>query len=333
MMTMHRKTLIVHNPALGTDNLGDEIILKYCNRVIAQCFPRFLYKRVDLPTHSPVDSQYEELMKKADLQIVCGTNILCPHVETYNLWKMEGGVDRSAYRNVIMLACGWNRYSSEISDESRELYCSILSRDHIQSVRDGYTKSRMEEMGFQNVINTNCVTLWNFSDRMMKRIPAEKASAVVFTLTAHKKDMTRDTFLIETLMSNYAKVFFWPQGDRDEAYLRKLLSASGIPRKRISVLERSLKAYEKLLNRGGIDYVGTRLHGGCHALNKGIRTLIIGLDNRSIEIGKDTNLPIVHAEDVERMLPEMINAPIRVELRIQRDNINQWKKQFRKIHI
>ena len=327
-MPMFRKILIVHNPAIGTDNLGDEIILRYCNRVIARCFPWFRYRRIDVPTHAPVDKRFEEAMKRADLQIVCGTNILCPHVAKYNLWKMEGGVDRSAYRNIVLLACGWNRYSPGISEESRKLYRSILSRDRLHCVRDAYTKNRMEEMGFRNVVNTNCVTLWGFSERMMERIPAEKAPAAVFTLTAHRKDPERDAFLVETLLRNYRETFFWPQGDRDADYFGALLASSGIPPQKVRVVERSLKAFDALLDRGGIDYVGTRLHGGCHALNKGRRTLIVALDNRAAEIARDTNLPIVQAEDVVRTLPERINARIPVALRIQRGNIGRWKKQF-----
>lgn len=325
---MFRKILIVHNPAIGTDNLGDEIILRYCNRVISRCFSPFRWKRIDVPTHAPVDRRHEEAMKRADLQIVCGTNILCAHVEKYNLWKMEGGVDRSAYRNVVLLACGWNRYGIGTSEESRELYRDILSRDRLHAVRDAYTKSRMEEMGFRNVVNTNCVTLWGFSDRMAERIPAEKSPAAVFTLTAHRRDPGRDAFLVETLLRNYREVFFWPQGNKDADYFGKLRAASGIPPKKVQVLERSLKAFDRLLDRGGIDYVGTRLHGGCHALNKGRRTLIVAVDNRAAEIAKDTNLPVVQAEDVAGTLPERINARMPVALRLQRGNIEQWKKQF-----
>ncbi|MBQ7251391.1 MAG: polysaccharide pyruvyl transferase family protein [Kiritimatiellae bacterium] len=328
MTPLSRKILIVHNPAIGTDNLGDEIIMRYCNRVLARCFPFFRYRRIDVPTHAPVDRRCEEAMKRADLQIVCGTNILCPHVGKYNLWKMEGGVDRSAYRNIVLLACGWNRYSPGISEESRALYRSILSRDRLHCVRDAYTERRMEEMGFRNVVNTNCVTLWGLSSRRMARIPAGKAPSAVFTLTAHRKDPERDAFLIETLLGNYRETFFWPQGNRDKDYFGELLALSGIPRTKIRVLERSLEAFDGLLDRGGIDYVGTRLHGGCHALNRGRRALIVALDNRATEIARDTNLPVVPAEDVAGTLQERIDARIPVSLRIQRDNIKQWKNQF-----
>lgn len=324
---MLRKTLIVHNPAIGTDNLGDEIIMEYCDRVLARCFPRHRYRRIDVPTHMPVDRRYEAAMKKADYQVVCGTNILCPHVEKYNLWKMEGGAERAAYHDLILLACGWNHYSPDISEESRRLYGSMLSRDHCHSVRDGYTKQRMEEMGFRNVLNTGCVTFWDIPGETIARIPAEKSSAAVFTLTAHRQDPQRDRFMIETLLENYRSVFFWPQGDRDLDYFRSLMPETEPDCNRIRVLERSLQAFEELLERGGTDYVGTRLHGGCHALNMGARTLVVAVDNRAAEIGKDTGLPVIPREQIER-LPEHINAPLHVSLNIRAEDIRAWKDQF-----
>ena len=324
---MHKKILIIHNPSIGSDNIGDDIIMEYCNEVITECFPSSEYKRIDLPTHLPVKEKYKRVMDKANYQLVCGTNILCPHIEKYNLWKMNGGVDLSAYKNIILLACGWNSYSDDVSEESLKLYNSILSKECIHSVRDHYTEEWMKKMGFSNVVNTNCITLWNRSGDNKDYLFEKKSTSVVFSLTAHRKNIQRDVFFINLLISNYEKIYFWPQGDKDLDYLKTLMPKLTNGRC-IRVLKRSLKAYERLIDKNDIDYIGTRLHGGIHAFNKGIRTIIIAVDNRASEIGKDTGLTVVRNDEVEQKLSQLINSKIDVHLNIQSDNINTWKKQF-----
>ena len=61
----------------------------------------------------------------------------------------------------------------------------------------------------------------------------------------------------------------------------------------VIIIPRDLEAYERRLIQGNVDYVGTRLHAGIFALNHKVRSIIVAVDNRAIEIAKDTNLPIV----------------------------------------
>lgn len=48
----------------------------------------------------------------------------------------------------------------------------------------------------------------------------------------------------------------------------------------LHLIQPNLRDYTALLASGGIDYVGTRLHGGIHAMNMGCRSLILAVDNR-----------------------------------------------------
>ena len=96
----------------------------------------------------------------------------------------------------------------------------------------------------------------------------------------------------------------------------------------IELVPFGLASYDKILELKNIDYVGTRLHAGISALSKCHRTIIISIDNRARNIGKDTGLPIVEREDIETLLQQKIYSEFVTDLRIPIDNIKQWKNQF-----
>ena len=76
-----------------------------------------------------------------------------------------------------------------------------------------------------------------------------------------------------------------------------------------------------------MDFVGTRLHGGIRALQKGHRTLIIGIDNRAIEINRDTGLPVLNSEEMNR-LPDIIEARYDTKIDLNTANIRTFLAQF-----
>ena len=88
-----------------------------------------------------------------------------------------------------------------------------------------------------------------------------------------------------------------------------------------------MNSFNWLLGNSEIDYVGTRLHGGIRALQKGRRTIIIGIDNRAIEIEKNINFNIVNFENLSE-LENRINSKWETELNIDEANITKWKKSI-----
>ena len=130
--------------------------------------------------------------------------------------------------------------------------------------------------------------------------------------------------MLNILGRNYRKVYLWIQGKKDEEYLQMLEKPSNL-----TIIPRSLKAYEEKLNLGNIDYVGTRLHAGIFALNHKIRSLIIAVDNRAIEIAKDTGLPIVLADNIADELEKKITEYSAANIRIKEKNIYTFKAQFK----
>lgn len=87
-------------------------------------------------------------------------------------------------------------------------------------------------------------------------------------------------------------------------------------------------AYEAVLKSGDIDYVGTRLHAGIHALNHKVRSIIIAVDNRATEMGKDINLPILQRQQIGEKLEAHILSDFSTDIQIKQDNIEIFKSQF-----
>ena len=178
-------------------------------------------------------------------------------------------------------------------------------------------------MGFKNVIFTACPTMWNLTPEFCKTIPHFKEEQVVFALTDYDKNEEMDRKMIQILRKNYRKLYFWAQGTGDVQYLSEL----GEKTEDIVIID-SLEQYTNLLKKQKIDFVGVRLHAGIHALNNQRRTIIIAIDNRAIEMGKDTKLPIVLRDEIENKLEKMINSSFETKIEIPTDNINKWKAQY-----
>lgn len=309
--------ILLYDVSLGTDNLGDEIIMQYAMKELAQLFPfsRFIH----LPTHYVPDSKdFQECPPNA-LSIVCGTNILCPDVDRYNLWCMAQG--RLKPKSVVFMAVGANSYG-DFTLESRKLYRALSARSILHSARDFYTFKKMREIGLDNTLNTGCLTMWGLTKEKCASIPKQKGHKAVLTLTAHRPGAYAAVLVSETL-KRYDEVFFWPQGTKDLEFLHAL----PIDASRISILSRSLKAFEDILKEQGIDYVGTRLHGGIHALNHGRRAIIVEVDNRATEIAASTGLPTV-AMDIPGALGSAIESQSVFDIEMPWDAISQWRSQW-----
>ena len=168
----------------------------------------------------------------------------------------------------------------------------------LHSVRDSFTESQLKAVGINNVINTGCPTMWNLTPEHCKSISAVKSNAVVFTLTDYNQDLTSDLKLISALKYLYQDVYFWPQGSGDISYFESL--PIDVVRE-VKVLSPHLHSLNAILVSGNIDYVGTRLHAGIRALQRKVRSLIIGIDNRAIEKSKDFGLPVLSRTDIDRL--------------------------------
>ena len=319
LISQNRDSVIIFDTSMCSNNKGDQIISFYCNKVLEECIGSRLIVRV--PTHQLPTEEELAVIRRTRLKIVCGTNILSPDFENWSLWKMPNNL--SGYTNIIAFGIGWGYYSNGISDKSKTVYRHIFSKKYLHSVRDSYTEKKLKQIGINNVVNTSCPTMWGLTPEVSAAIPHGKAKNVVMTITDYSRDYEADNYLIETLSRHYEKVYIWLQGSKDSEYLASLHSIHNL-----IVVPGGINAFSEILLNNDIDYIGTRLHAGIHALNMGVRSMIIAIDNRAVEISRDTSLPIIPRKQIMELLPAAITESRETRINLPWDSIHQWKTQF-----
>ena len=310
---------VILDTAMGSDNCGDQIIMEACMLLLRDKLDVSAMQHV--PTHQfPSDSE-RILLSNSRMKILCGTNILSGHMGRYGLWKL--GPDVAPYCNTLLLGVGFDSTSPEFDDYTKRLFQTILSKEGIHSVRDSFSEKMLREMGIQNVLNTGCPTMWNLTPERCAVIPTQKAKNVVCTLTDYFRDEENDRAMLDILLKSYQKVYFWLQGREDLEYIRLLGCGN-----KVTLVQSDLQSFDAVLEQADLDYVGTRLHAGIRALNKGHRSLIVSIDNRAECIHADTGLPIICRKDISQKLRKRIEEEIHFEITMPKSNISQWMEQF-----
>lgn len=310
---------VLLNTGLESDNMGDWIIMDNCKLQLSDCFD--VENSFSVPTHRIPNEKEKKYLCTSNRKILCGTNILSGHMRRYGLWKLE--TDVSPYLNTILMGVGFDSTDKSYDFYTKILFKTILCKNGYHSVRDSFSKRKLNDMGIKNVLNTGCPTMWNMTPEHCSEIPCEKAMNVVCTVTDYCQDEQNDSAMLEILLESYVKVYLWLQGTNDLEYIRKL----GYE-KRLILIDSSLEAYDEVLRQDNIDYVGTRLHGGIRAMSKGHRSLIVSIDNRAESISNDTGLPIIKREDILLTLKERIYSSYETRINMPWDDIERWKKQF-----
>ena len=320
MKKMHN--IAIFDPSMGSHNMGDFIIADAVKREVSELAPHTFI--CHLPSHHyPTKANYWYL-SLASLVLVGGSNLLSSNMFSYNQWKI-GVKDAFRLKNVVLMGVGWWQYQQKPDLYTKFLLNRILQQGISHSVRDSFTKQQLTSAGFQNVVNTGCMTLWNLTDEHIASIPQEKSDNVVMTLTDYQRDLERDRKLFSALKRNYSKVYLWLSGNQDFNYSKQVVDGS------VEYVDPTLAAYDELLSANmDLDYVGTRLHGGIRAMQHKRRTHIMAVDNRAIEKKKDFNLPVILMEEIDR-LDEILKSPQTISLDLPFDAINDWRDQIRKI--
>lgn len=313
--------ITIFDTAMVSENMGDEIIMEYCKPIIQDIFPNAFI--ISLPTHNKLSREAYRISQNSRYSIVCGTNLMTGRFERgFKTWEV-GWKESRFFDEICLFGVGWWKYQDRDNAVVRKLWSRLLSHDLLHSVRDSYTESKMKEMGFSNVVNTACPTMWKLTPEFCKDIPTKKSANVVTTLTCYHRNREMDSDFLDILLQSYEKIFFWVQSPDDYGYVRSLNQNP-----RIQILSPSMESLNQILQREDIEYCGTRLHAGIKALNMKKRSIIIANDNRAIEISKDTNLKVVKLENVATDLEDLINTTFETRIHLPVDNINQWKKQF-----
>ncbi len=323
------KKIVLFDTEQGTQNLGDYIIMEAIMEEMKDVFEgNFL---THFSTHMPIARFYQNFRRNmasracdsADYKFICGTNII-----KYSLLRLAPDwninyFNCKYYKNSIAIGCGSDTNAKKMDIYTKAMYKKIFSKEYIHSVRDERTKRLLESIGVK-AINTGCPTLWGFTPELCKEIPHKKADKVVFTLTFYNKDLEVDQKLINILNKNYKEIYFWVQGSEDLEYLN---SFNGI--ENIKIVNPTLEAYKDLLEKGDIDYVGTRLHAGIYAMKHKVRSIILAIDNRARDMSETYNINTIDKKNVEEVEVK-INSEFETNININKENIKKWKEQFKK---
>ena len=312
--------VLLYDPAVSSLNMGDHIISESCRRELGPLLDHAFL--VEISSHLPV-SKYLSYLGHTDYRFVCGSNLLRGRMNArfrqWDVTPLHAGLVGPA----VLMGVGWWQYSDEPNAYTRWLYRRILSSDVKHSVRDEFTARKLRSMGFENVINTSCPTMWQLNEQHCSSIPSAQAGSVVTTVTDYSRDPARDRSMLLGLTRLYTGVHIWIQGTGDLDYLDTL----DLPWQKFEVLAPALGNLDAALDDPDVDYVGTRLHAGIRALQHGRRALVIGVDNRAAEKNRDFNLAWLPREEIHR-LADVVGRTLRMDIRIPLDRISEWKAQF-----
>lgn len=317
--------LFVFDPAAGTANLGDAIIKSAVIRELEEIFEKPLIYTVSV--HKPMKAQDVDRMRECDHVFIGGSNLLGNTVfrpKTCRLWRQWkiSLRDAKAIKSGVLFGVGWRQYEGKTGWYTRRLIKEALSYNFFHSVRDEYTLNKLKAIGIENVLNTGCPTIWPLAQFDSGEFPTEKADDVIVMLTDYKKNKKLDGKFLELMNRTYRRIYCWPQGTKDMAYVKSF----NLP---ITFLDRSLVALQQFLAQTECDYIGTRLHGGIFCLLAKKRSLIIAVDNRALELRGQTGLPVAARGDLS-YIEKWIRRPYETNITVNKKAIRQWKNQFPK---
>ncbi|MCL6502659.1 MAG: polysaccharide pyruvyl transferase family protein [Pirellulales bacterium] len=306
------------DPSVAASNLGDFIIMEAVRRELAELLARL--RCFTVASHERMTRFSRGLIRQSAVAIVGGTNLLSSRMWFRCPWKLTP-LDGLLCRRIVLMGCGWYQFQRRPDPYSRWLLRSILSATHVHSVRDSYTLARLRSIGITNALNTGCPTLWSLDPERLRTIPVEQGHAVLTALNTYFPNRRLDGELLQLLCRAYRKVYLWPQNPADYPYVRQF----GL---RIHYVDPTLQALDELLVReAGIDYVGNRLHAGIRALQHGVRSLIVEVDNRAQMMGADFGLPTAARADLAGIARWIERSPP-LALRLPRAAIDEWKQRL-----
>jgi polysaccharide pyruvyl transferase WcaK-like protein len=306
--------------ALASTNLGDEIIMEAVRRELDGLFDDRLTFTV--ASHEWMGAQSRMVIRRSSLAIAGGTNLLSSRMWFRPNWKLRPW-DAALGQRVVLMGVGWYQYQGGPDPYSAWLISSLLSKSWLHSVRESLAAEMLASIGVHNVINTGCPTIWRLTPDACARIPGRKADTVLTTVNSYGglKNVEADRRMLELLKRAYGSVHLWVQTHSDYEYANSLTDGLTFVSPNLRSLDAALNAPVEL------DYVGNRLHAGIRALQHGRRAIIVEIDNRAREMGKDFGLPTVARHDFDK-LQAMISEPFQIAVRPPLDAIAQWKRQF-----
>lgn len=322
------ETVILFDPSIRSFNMGDHIIMESSELELKKILKnKFVIKAA---THTPVMTFYQntnhnpriKVYDNAQAKFICGSNLLWRNLFVPDPSLNINLLNSRAYNGSVLLGVGTHHKSKKLNLYTKKLYRKILSKKLVHSVRDEDAKALVESLGLK-AVNTGCPTMWKFTKEFCKQIPKVKSDSVVFTITDYNIDLQNDQIMIDLLVKNYKKVYFWVQGIEDYEHFKSFKNTQNI-----EIIPPVVGKYKKILEKEEIDYVGTRLHAGIYAMQHKCRTIILSIDNRVESMKKSYGINSIKREFVQDQLEQYILSEFNTEVNINESAIKKWRAQF-----
>jgi hypothetical protein len=311
-------------------NLGDLFIYESVKKVLTEIFPD--KEIIRLSSHQWFSKKEKDIMKDSFLTFVGGTNLLSSDIRHFTRFapeKKKGFYFFPGFNNTVLLGAGWCNYQRRPDWATTIYYNRILHKQYFQSVRDSYSASQLKKAFITKTLNTCCPTTWHL-DASFKNIFQPELNKILFTLTNYYPNPNIENKFLSTLLSAGQKeIFFFPQVKEDLTYLHSLDEYKK-NRSKFTILNHNYDEFRSFIRSNKFNYFGSRLHGGIRCLQEKMPVMIIGVDNRAIEIKKDTNLNIIGRADFTSLQNWINNNYNPGSLNLPTENIEAWKNQFRK---
>ena len=292
-------------------NRGDDIISRASLRELKHLYHDDI---VRLPTHEYLTINDILLIKRAKRVFVGGSNLLWFRFFPSASWKLGLLL---LCKDITLIGVGWGSYEIPVNTWGRLVTKLILSKKHLHSTRDEYTKEKLLELGIQNVVSTGCHTTWRTLDESKKR--SNVRSQILVTLTDYRKNAECDASFLNYAFSNFERVYFWVQGSKDLDYIESLDFEP-------EILDVELEDLISFIchRKEDLIYVGTRLHAGMLCYELGIPSAIIGVDNRAIELAKDLSISVIPRNYFQFNSDLDLNY-LNQNLKIKHNEIDLWR--------
>lgn len=291
--------------AISSDNIGDEIIVDHLTDQLYRYFPDAYF--TSSSSHDGLGVFGRKLAHAADLVFLLGTNALHPEYRWFGggLWPLKSADIAVLENKVVLFGVGAIKDFETVQPRQRRLLQRVLKTDAVHFVRDDTALKLVKQCGLQ-VKNGSCPTLWSLNKPLS--FPTRNIDRAVFSLTYYRAQSS-DADFVAMMQERYSDLHFWAQQIEDIEYLQQFPGTRDIP-----IVAPNLRAYDAILQAEDCDVIGSRLHGGIRALHHGRRSVVIAVDNRARDIGRETSLPVIAQADVVSKLDDMLSAEIRVDM-------------------
>lgn len=166
-----RQQVCTYLPHISSANQGDVVISQAITNILSSTIPD--YQQIPIQTHDHLSYHSWKHLARSRLSFLCGSNLLDSLLPFRRQWKFRE-IDFIFSPKIILFGVGWKSYDIKPSLYTKLLLRAILHPKALHSVRDNHTKSVLNELGFTNIINTSCPTLWRITPQLTNSLPSKK---------------------------------------------------------------------------------------------------------------------------------------------------------------